>query len=116
MAEDVTAPGLREDSLYRRRFNLEHEEWLVVARAQAGSSSTYTWATAWSNYVRATFDPNRFHCFPGVGTAMDRAYIYVLEHKTLAGARTSTRTTRRLDPWRCASSPRSPTHHLARSM
>ena len=42
VAEDVIAPGLREDSLYRRRFNLEHEEWLVVARAQAGSSSTYT--------------------------------------------------------------------------
>ena len=76
---------MREDSLYRRRFNLEHEEWEVVAQAQGGNSSTYTWATAWSNYVRATFEPKRFHCFPGVGTDMDRVYIYVLEHKTLAG-------------------------------
>ena len=35
--------------------------------------------------MRATFVPTRFHCFLGLGSADDRVYIYVLEHKSLAG-------------------------------
>ena len=35
-AEDVIAPGLREDSPHKRRFNLEHEDWQILARTQGG--------------------------------------------------------------------------------
>ena len=39
IAEDLIAPGLREDSLYRERFNLAHEDVVVIARA-AGQPNT----------------------------------------------------------------------------
>ena len=85
IAEDLIAPGLREDSPYRERFNLAHEDVVVMARAAGKPHTNYTFTKSWSNYVRATFVPKRFHCFPGLGGAEDRVYIYILEHKTLAG-------------------------------
>ena len=44
----------------------------------------YTFATAWSNYVRATFRPKKFYCFPGLRNEVDRVYLYVLEVKKAA--------------------------------
>ena len=71
IAEDLIAPGLREDSLYRERFNLAHEDVVVMARAAGKPHTNYTFAKSWSNYVRSTFVPQRFHCFPGLGDAED---------------------------------------------
>ena len=85
-AEDVIAPGLREDSIYRPRFNLTHEDLVVIGGEGGGTrSSSYTFATSWSNYLRSTFKPNQFHCFPGILPREDCVYLYILEHKTLAG-------------------------------
>ena len=71
-AEDLIAPGLREDSLYTERFNLAHEDVVVMARAAGKPQARYTFARPWSNFVRATFVLKSFHCFPGLGSAEDR--------------------------------------------
>ena len=41
-AEYVIARGLRKESLHKRRFNLEHEDSLALARGLVGRMSTYT--------------------------------------------------------------------------
>lgn len=64
-AEDVLAPGLREDALYRARFNLTHED-LVVIGGEGARSSSYTFATSWSTYLRGTCKPKHVHCFLGI--------------------------------------------------
>jgi hypothetical protein len=83
--EDVIAPGLREDALYRGRFNLTHEDLVVLGQGEGSRSSPYTFATSWSNYLRSTFKPKQFHCFPGILLREDCVYLYILEHKTLPG-------------------------------
>ena len=50
------------------RFNLTPTDLaLMDPRADQPKTATYTWTTAWSNYVRKTFLPKRFHSMPGVG-------------------------------------------------
>ena len=56
-----------------------------MGRGGPPREAKYTFATAWSNYVRATFRPKKFYCFPGLRNEADRVYLYVLEHKSLAG-------------------------------
>ncbi len=83
--EDVIAPGLREDAVYRGRFNLTHEDLVVLGQGEGSRSSRYTFATSWSNYLRSTCKPKQFHCFLGILLREDCVYLYSLEHKTLPG-------------------------------
>ena len=68
--EDRIAPGYREDALYLDRFNLGPADLVLMEQAGDGRPRTavYSWSTAWSNYVRKSFFPNRFHSVPGVST------------------------------------------------
>ena len=57
IANDLVAPGLRKGSLYKERFNLAHEDVVVLARAAGKPQTSYTFAKSRSNYVQATIVP-----------------------------------------------------------
>ena len=102
--------------MYKERFNLVHEDLAVMGRGAAPRSAQYTFATSWSNYVRATFKPKTFHGLHGPGREVDRVYLYVLDHKSLAGRDAIPEDGAKARPLEvCVSSPSAMMHLLARS-
>ena len=102
VAEDLIAPGLQKDSVYRERFNLSHEDVVIVARSAGKPHITYNFAKSWSNYVRATLVRKNFHCFSGLDN--DAAASIFISWSTTPWRvwRKSAMTTRQLLLWRCA--------------
>ena len=63
VASDTIAPGLRHDSLYWSRLNLTVSE-AALLRADTldvAEPARRTFETAWSNYLRSTFEEGQFY-------------------------------------------------------
>ena len=81
------APGLRNDFMYKARFNLSPNEVDLLKRNLGNKPQpAQTHFGAWAQYVRFLFRKNSFYCFTGLrdGPARNR-FVMVVENKSLPG-------------------------------